>query len=134
MDQSKCVIPPEIERNPEAKDIFEKSLKEAFDAYEKIASLGVPKEDARFILPHGWETSIIVTMNARELRHFFELRLCRRAQWEIREAAREMLALAYGNSRELFESAGPSCVSGTCRERKSCGQPYGSTEEVLKDK
>jgi len=134
MEDLRCVVPPEIERNPEARGIFEKSMGDAFAAYEKMTALGVPKEDARFILPHGWETSIMVTMNARELRHFFELRLCRRAQWEIRQAARGMLAGAFGAARELFGDSGPSCVSGPCRERKSCGRPYKSTEEVLEDK
>jgi thymidylate synthase (FAD) len=134
MGRPRCVVPPQIARNPEARGIFEESMKYAFAAYERMASLGVPKEDARFILPHGWETSIIVTMNARELRHFFELRLCRRAQWEIREAARAMLALSRGEASELFESSGPPCLSGACRERKSCGRPYGSTEEVLEDR
>jgi thymidylate synthase (FAD) len=129
-----CVIPPEVKLNPKARDIFEESAKRAFAAYKRMVSLGVPKEDARFVLPHGWETSIIVTMNARELRHFFELRLCRRAQWEIRKVARAMLALSIGEAGELFESAGPPCVSGPCRERKTCGRPYGGTEEVLEDR
>jgi thymidylate synthase (FAD) len=134
LDRSSCVVPPEIECNPEARGIFEESMGYAYKAYEKMTALGVPKEDARFILPHGWETSIIVTMNARELRHFFELRLCRRAQWEIREVARDMLLSAYGAARELFVSCGPSCVSGPCGERNSCARPYKSTEEVLEDK
>jgi thymidylate synthase (FAD) len=96
-----------------------------------MTALGVPKEDARFILPHGWETSIVITMNARELRHFFELRLCRRAQWEIRETARRMLVLAYEKAAELFDTAGPPCVSRVCTEHQSCGKPYANTEEVM---
>ena len=48
-------------------------------------------EDARFVLPNACETRIMVTMNVRELRHFFSLRMCNRAQWEIRNMAEEIL-------------------------------------------
>jgi thymidylate synthase (FAD) len=133
MGDAKYVAPPSVKQNEEAAAIFEKAARDAHEAYGRLASMGVPKEDARFILPHGWETSIIVTMNARELAHFFRLRLCRRAQWEIRATAREMLALAYGAAPELFESCGPRCLSGGCAEKKPCGRPYASLEEVLAD-
>lgn len=114
--------------------MFGESLAAAREAYEKLSALGVPREDARFILPHGLETSIIVTMNARELLHFFGLRLCRRAQWEIRDVARAMLSLAAAEAPRLFGDAGPSCVRGACAERESCGRPYKNTEDVLEDK
>jgi thymidylate synthase (FAD) len=78
-------------------------------------------EDARFILPNAAETKMILTMNARELRHFFSIRCCNRAQWEIREVAWQMLALCKQAARELFENAGPGCVGGKCTEgSKSC--------------
>jgi thymidylate synthase (FAD) len=116
-----------------ALEVFETRVKEAYSAYEKMISLGVSKEDARFILPHGWETSIIVTMNSRELHHFFELRLCRRAQWEIRAVARRMFALARVAAPELFDISGPPCLRDRCREQNSCGRPYSCVEEVLED-
>ena len=63
-------------------------------------------------------------MNARELLHFFNLRCCNRAQWEIREAADQMLALAKEIAPRIFENAGPSCVRDACSEDKmSCGSP-----------
>ena len=49
--------------------------------------MGIEPEDARYILPNASETKIIVTMNGRELLHFFAVRCCNRAQWEIRELA-----------------------------------------------
>ena len=134
MGTPRYVVPPEIDGSPEARAVFESAAREAYAAYERMISLGAPKEDARFILPHGWETSIMITMNARELCHFFELRLCRRAQWEIRKAAREMLSIAINAAPELFDTAGPPCVLGRCRESNPCGRPYGSTCEVLEDK
>lgn len=66
---------------------------------------------------------MIVTMNARELNHFFNLRCCNRASREIREVAEEMLRLVYPVAPHLFKSAGPSCVCGTCPEgNMSCGK------------
>ena len=80
-------------------------------------------EDARFVLPNACETHITVTMNARELLHFFSLRCCNRAQWEIRALAREMLRQCKQVSPVIFESAGPGCVRGACPEgAKSCGK------------
>lgn len=79
-------------------------------------------EDARFVLPNACETRLIVTMNTRELMHFFELRCCQRAQWEIRALAEEMLRICKREAPVLFENAGPGCVRGQCPEgAKSCG-------------
>jgi thymidylate synthase (FAD) len=129
-----AVAPPSVSAIPEAASIFESQLKSAADAYGRLISLGVPKEDARFILPHGAATSLILTMNARELHHFFSLRLCRRAQWEIRDLAGKMLALAIEAARELFDPAGPSCLSeGRCREAQSCGRPFSTVGEILSE-
>jgi thymidylate synthase (FAD) len=80
-------------------------------------------EDARFVLPNAAETKMMVTMNARELQHFFGLRCCERAQWEIRALAWQMLALCQKAAPELFSSAGPGCIAGACLEgRMSCGK------------
>lgn len=80
-------------------------------------------EDARFVLPNACETRLIVTMNVRELMHFFELRCCMRAQWEIRGLAEEMLRLCKQAAPMLFANAGPGCVRGKCPEGdKSCGK------------
>jgi thymidylate synthase (FAD) len=95
-----------------------------------MLAAGVPAEDARFVLPNAAETKILITMNARELHHFFALRLCRRAQWEIRELARRMLVLALGEAPLLFETAGPGCIRGRCPEGKmTCGDPAGVRRE-----
>lgn len=81
-------------------------------------------EDARYVLPNACCTSMIVTMNARELLHFFRLRCCNRAQCEIREVADEMLRLCQEVAPTLFDGAGAPCVSGKCPEgRMSCGHP-----------
>ena len=75
------------------------------------------------MLPNACETHITLTMNARELLHFFSLRCCNRAQWEIRDMAREMLRQCKRIAPAIFENAGPGCVRGACPEgAKSCGQ------------
>lgn len=80
-------------------------------------------EDARFVLPNACETRILLTMNARELLHFFSLRMCTRAQWEIRAMAEQMFLLCLRTAPSIFRNAGPSCLTGACPEgEKSCGQ------------
>ena len=80
-------------------------------------------EDARFVLPNACETRIIMTMNVRELRHFFSLRMCMRAQWEIRRMAEEMFMICFKTAPSLFRNAGPACLRGKCPEgEKSCGR------------
>ena len=80
-------------------------------------------EDARFVLPNACETRIIMTMNVRELRHFLSLRMCSRAQWEIRRLACEIFRLCYDTAPALFQDAGPACLRGKCPEgEKSCGR------------
>lgn len=82
------------------------------------------KEDARFVLPNACKTRLLMTMNARELKHFFELRTCNRAQWEIRAMADEMLSVCRTEAYTLFADAGPGCVRGACPEGKmSCKHP-----------
>jgi thymidylate synthase (FAD) len=129
----KYVTPKSIAENADAKKIFEETLEKISETYQRLMQLGVPKEDARFILPNAAKTNIIVTMNARELNHFFNLRCCARSQWEIREVATEMLRQAKKVAPALFESAGPSCVKlGYCPEGKM--KPPECNVEEIKEK
>jgi thymidylate synthase (FAD) len=115
----KYVMPSSIENNQEAKKICDETLEKISETYQKLLNWKIPKEDARFILPNAAKTNIIVTMNARELHHFFNLRCCARAQWEIRETAIEMFKQAKKAAPALFENAGPSCVElNFCPEGK----------------
>jgi len=115
----KYVTPESVSGNADAKKVFDETLKKISETYQKLLELKIPKEDARFILPNAAKTNIIVTMNARELRHFFNLRCCVRAQWEIREVAVEMLKQAKTAAPVLFEDCGPTCVElGYCTEGK----------------
>ncbi len=125
------VIPPVIKEDKELKSIFTAFIKDAQKAYNtmvtKLNEKGVKGEaanqDARFILPNAAETKIVVTMNARELLHFFRQRCCNRAQWEIRAMSDEMLKLVKKTAPVIFSKAGPGCLHAPCPEGDySCGK------------
>ena len=77
----------------------------------RLLDLGIPAEDSRFVLPNAACTNIIVTMNARSLLNFFELRCCQHAQWEIRKLANKMLHEVKKVAPTIFNRAGPLCKS-----------------------
>jgi len=108
---------PHTFKTPEQQEKFKQRMAEIAKWYEEAVADGIPAEDARFYLPNAAKTAITVTMNARELLHFFGLRCCARAQWEIKELADLMLAEAKRVAPVIFESAGPNCVQlGYCPE------------------
>ncbi len=117
------IVPPSIERDPAALELFNSMMDQIFAAYKHLASM-VHHEDARYILPNACETKIVLTFNCRSLFNFFEHRCCERAQWEIRRLAGLMLAEVKKAAPVLFARAGPSCTfRGTCPEGKmSCGR------------
>lgn len=87
------VMPPSIqsmETNATAIHIFNNCMEQCWIAYNKLLKMGIKGEDARFVLPNACCSEIIITMNFRELRHFFKLRTSKHAQWEIRNMAKEM--------------------------------------------
>lgn len=99
--------------------------------YNKAVALGKPAEDARYFTFQAGVTSLIMTMNARELLHFFSLRCCNRAQLEIRDLAWRMLEEVRVFAPELFRDAGPGCVRGACPEgKRSCGKPHEKGENA----
>jgi len=118
------IIPPSIRAIPEAFKTYVEGMDFLRQAYQKLKSLGVPLEDARYLLPSGVETSLVCTFNARSLFNFFRLRCCQRAQWEIRELASKMREEVRGVAPNVFRYAGPPCeVEGVCYEgEKSCGR------------
>ena len=122
------ILPPAIEAlGAEAADEFLNQMNQIETWYrewqQKLGASGEQSnEDARFVLPNACETRILMTMNVRELRHFFSLRMCSRAQWEIRFMAEQMHRLCMEKAPDLFADAGPACLRGKCPEgAKSCG-------------
>ena len=142
------VTPPEIAAIPEALELYEQTMAQIGESYDRLAAMLKQKhtgtlmaegldekaaarkaekmaiEDARFVLPNACDTQMVVTMSARSLLNFFRHRCCNRAQWEIREVAYQMLSLVYEVAPTLFQNAGAPCIRGNCPEGKmSCGHP-----------
>lgn len=147
LDQFEYIIPPEIEKNEEAKKIFIESMNKCQEDYDKLVEIlfkkhyqdlldkGVSEkkaksqaekksiEDARYVFPNACETKMVFTINARSLYNFFHHRCCERAQWEIRELATQMLKLVREVAPTLFNNVGPNCLNGPCPEgNMSCGK------------
>jgi thymidylate synthase (FAD) len=90
--QYEFVMPPDVEKS-RFKDDFKKKALEAKELYSDMVKEGIPKEDARYILPNATVSEIVISANFRELRHIFEVRCVSRAHWEIREICLEMLKM-----------------------------------------
>ena len=123
-DKLEYIIPASIENNNGAKKKYNDLVRGIHDLYKELLDSGIEAEDARYILPNASETKIIATMNGRELLHFFTVRCCNRAQWEIRELAINMLKQVKGVAPVVFEKAGPNCLRMPCPEGKfKCDDP-----------
>lgn len=143
-DHFEFVLPPAIEANPEAKALYLETMDELAGRYARLTELLMEGtegsqadkkkaiEDARFVLPNGCTTKMMVTMNARSLLNFFRLRCCNRAQWEIRELATQMVMLVREACPTVFKLAGPPCIAGKCPEGKmTCGKMQEMKEKYL---
>ena len=132
------ITPPEILENPDAKALYDETMAQIGEAYEKLTDVLYQKhvqtmdeksakkkaiEDARFVLPNACETKLIMTFNARSLLNFFQHRCCNRAQWEIQALADAILWKVREVAPTIFSHAGPKCVNGACPEGSmSCGK------------
>jgi thymidylate synthase (FAD) len=117
------LIPPTIEKNPELKEKFEKFMSEISDKYLEFTEAGIPAEDARFVLPNACATSMVASLNLRELIHIANLRLCTRAQYEIRTLVKKMCEELIKEEAWLKPYLVPKCERlGFCDEDKSCGR------------
>ena len=126
------IIPPTIERNPELKAKFEEFMGEISDKYQEFVEAGIPAEDARFVLPNATASSMVASLNLREMIHLANLRLCTRAQYEIRTMVKAMCDELIKSEPWLKEYLVPKCVRlGYCDEDKSCGR-VPKKEEFLK--
>ena len=135
--RERVVIPPSV--SEKALEEYLSLIEGASDVYEGLVDRGVPREDARFVLPNATETSLLFTIDGRSLLHFFGIRCCNRAQWEIRALADVMLAEVRREEPTLYDRAGPYCYQlGYCPEgRFTCGkmdevvERYGNLDQDL---
>ena len=119
--KEKIIVPPSVGESIEE---FYNGIDAATDKYQKLVDEGVPREDARFLLPNAVETSMLLTMDGKSLMHFLGLRTCNRAQWEVRTLADTMLEQLREIEPKIFNKAGPYCYQiGYCPEgRHTCGK------------
>ena len=121
------VTPPTILKNKEALDLYLDTMMNISKSYSKLVEIGIPAEDARYLLPNACETEICVKMNLRELIHFCNERLCTCAQWEIRQLANKMKKCVEEVAPDISKFLVPKCESHEipyCNEAKnrSCGR------------
>ena len=125
------IIPPTIEKNPELKAKFEEFMTEISDKYQEFVEAGIPAEDARFVLPNATASSMVASLNLREMIHLANLRLCTRAQYEIRMMVKAMCDELVKVEPWLKDYLVPKCARlGYCDEDKSCGR-YPTKESFL---
>ena len=121
--QFEFLIPPTIEKNPELKEKFVSFMGEISDKYQEFVDAGIPAEDARAVLPNATATSMVASLNLRELIHIANLRLCTRAQYEIRMMVKGMCDALTAEEHWLKPYLVPKCERfGFCDEDKSCGR------------
>jgi thymidylate synthase (FAD) len=119
LNEPQYVIPPSIVKNKKMRNAYDETMAVIWDQYNKLLKMNIPAEDARYVLPNATCTNIMVTMNARSLLNFFELRCCLHAQWEIRSLANKMLQEVRKVAPTIFKNSGPSCkTKGICPEKK----------------
>ncbi|MBW6511352.1 MAG: FAD-dependent thymidylate synthase [Desulfuromonadaceae bacterium] len=132
-ERFEAVTPETINARPELAERYHRLLDEIHTVYTELLAADIPAEDARFVLPNAAATKIVISMNGRELLHFFSLRCCRRAQWEIRALAIEMLRAVRPVAPLLFGQAGPGCLRGACPEgTMTCGEIGAVRQEFSK--
>ena len=122
------VTPNTIKSNPDATHEYLNFMEQCKYTYRHLIEYGIPAEDARFVLANSCETILEVKMNGREMIHFMNERLCNRAQWEIRDLAKQMRQCVADYNEECAKFAKmfvPKCFIHApysfCTEHNSCG-------------
>ena len=120
------VVPNSIKSNQGAFEEYTELMYQITDVYRLLQEMGIPNEDARYVLPNACETVIEVKMNLRSLIHFMNERLCTRAQWEIRQMALLMKKAIEEQYPELAKYLVPKCEIHEgmpfCTEHSTCGR------------
>jgi len=115
------VKPDTVAGNPEAEILFDRHVERCREAYDGLRGMGIPREDARFVLPNAAQSEIVVSANFREWRHILELRGDRAAQWEIRRFAVEIFKILVKHAPNVFGDFRLS-DDGACLEKVDLGE------------
>ncbi len=128
------IVPSSILQNQNLLNRFESLMTNIADIYNEFVAAGIKKEDARAILPNAAASSMVASLNLRELIHLANLRLCTRAQLEIRQLVKKMCELVVEREPWLKEHLVPKCERlGYCDEDNSCGR-MPLKAELIKEK
>lgn len=122
-----CVEPKSISKNAEAQEIYDDALDYLRSAVVKLTDIGIPREDAAYLLPLGMETVVVDKRNVRNLIDMSRNRECTRALWEFRDLFHDICIALSNYSPEwryiVDTQFMPKCeVLGYCPEKKSCGR------------
>ncbi len=121
--QFEYLTPETIEKNSELKEKFDNFMRKVSEFYIELTEAGIPAEDARAVLPNAAATSMVASLNLREMIHLANLRLCTRAQKEIRMLVKKMCGELIKEEPWLKDYLVPKCDRlGYCDEDKSCGR------------
>jgi len=129
------VIPDSIKKNPKTLDEYENLMNTIDDVYLYLTKCGVPKEDARFVLPNACETELNIAIDLHNFIHFENLRLCNRSQWEIRKVAELMRDAVIKEEPRLKKYIVPKCEMHEvpyCTEKRSC-KMHEKLKDIVKD-
>lgn len=102
MDNVKIIVPPSVP--DDMKELFQATQEDSLELYNYLMEKGVPMDDARYVMPHGDETRLVMTLNGSSLMHFLKLRTDKHAQWEIKEVAYQMWSILLKICPTIFNS------------------------------
>lgn len=85
------VIPETIAKNDEALNLYMRHMTDVYHNYTELIRMGIPAEDARYVLPNATKTALIYSANLEAFCHMIKARTCKTAQWEIRVMAVDIL-------------------------------------------
>ena len=123
------LTPPTIAEREDLKQKYDNYMQKTSELYQELVEAGIPAEDARFILPNAAASSMVASLNLRELIHLANIRLCTRAQKEIRTMVKKMCDELTKDEPWLKKYLTPKCEKlGYCDEDKCCGRKTPKAE------
>lgn len=117
------VVPPSIQKRPQALDIYREVWQKSVEFRNLGISKGVPLAELDNAVMVGIRVPVFLVTNATDALHIGKLRLCRRAQWEVRKWMYDLSEYLITTAPELFTKLGPTCFTGECQEKNPCKRP-----------
>lgn len=120
-DFNNFIIPATIQAKSELKNIFINAQKENMKIFEEFKNSTVSDEDLIYFYLGCQMLNVVTTMNGRTLQWILHLRCCNKAQWQIRNIAKELAKQVSSVAPLLGKGLGPTCMTDlVCYEGKEC--------------